>query len=165
MYNVHHRRPHDKEDLRGDGGDGKHREGGRGEAQGGRPRGPPPLAQDRGGGRRRPRLDPRLHRRRRGLPARPAGYDGPRPAQAPVLRDKLESVNREIESLEKQKKELSGSRGIHVTRSGGFRASGDLSHVETRLTSCQREKGQLQRQVEQMEEDARKAEALPEWLR
>jgi hypothetical protein len=85
--------------------------------------------------------------------------------QSQSLRDKLESVNREIESLEKQKKELSGSRGIHVTRSGGFRASGDLSHVETRLTSCQREKGQLQRQVEQMEEDARKAEALPEWLR
>jgi hypothetical protein len=85
--------------------------------------------------------------------------------QSQSLRDKLESVNREIEGLEKQKKELSGSRGIRVTRSGRVRASGDVSRVETRLASCQREKGRLQRQTEHLEEDARKAGALPEWLR
>lgn len=85
--------------------------------------------------------------------------------QSQSMRDKLESVCREIEILEKQKKDLSGSRGIRVTRSGEVRASGDVSRVETRLVSCQKEKSQLQRQTEQMEEDARKAGALPEWLR
>jgi len=85
--------------------------------------------------------------------------------QRQSLREKMESVTREVEILEKRKKELTGTKGIHVSRDGKIRASGEISQVEKRLITLQNEKSKLASQIEQLEEEARKAQALPEWLR
>jgi hypothetical protein len=82
-----------------------------------------------------------------------------------TLRTKLEQLNDEIASLEKQQKEIQGIQGVRVTPSGHVRVRGEEQTIAHRLDKAKRERTSIQRQIQEMEEDARKAQALPGWIR
>jgi hypothetical protein len=81
------------------------------------------------------------------------------------LRAKMEVVTQEITELESRRKGMSGTQGIRVNRSGKIDGSNDLQKIDKRLDTLHREKDQLSRQTLELEDEARRAEALPEWLR
>jgi hypothetical protein len=83
------------------------------------------------------------------------------------LRNRLEALDTQIASLEAKRGRLNATSGVKVTRSGKMRASSSDTRVQLdkRIDDLSREKNEVVRSLQDMEEEARKAGALPEWLR
>jgi hypothetical protein len=82
-----------------------------------------------------------------------------------ALRDKMDEVTQEIIELESRRKGMTGTQSIRLSRSGKTTGSNDLQKIDKRLDSLRREKDHLNRQTMELEDEARRDEALPEWLR
>ncbi len=82
-----------------------------------------------------------------------------------TLQGKMDEVNQKIAGLEERRKKVGGTQGIRVSRSGKLVGSNDLQRIDQQLETLRREKTQLERQKTDLEDEARKQGALPEWLR
>ena len=83
------------------------------------------------------------------------------------LRSQLDSLNLQIDSLHQEQSEVESTQGIRVSRDGHLKTtsknnSADLSR---RTTDLENKKRLVLKSIQDLEEDARKAQALPEWLR
>jgi hypothetical protein len=82
-----------------------------------------------------------------------------------ALRKKLNAIETEIGRTEQQLKEARSAKGVSVTRQGTYRVSGEVQAFARRLEQQTRERDALLADLAALEEEARKAGALPEWLR
>ncbi len=83
------------------------------------------------------------------------------------LRNRLEALDTQIAALEARRGKLSATSGIKVTRSGKLRTNSSDTRVQLdrRIDDLKREKTETQMALQDLEEDARKAGAFPEWVR
>ncbi len=87
--------------------------------------------------------------------------------KARPLRNRVDVLNAQISSLEKKRGSLNATSGVKVTRSGKLRAnSADTRlQMDKRIDTLKREKEETLKALQDLDEEARKAGALPEWLR
>ncbi len=83
------------------------------------------------------------------------------------LRSQLDSLNLQIDSLHQEQSEVESTKGIRVSRDGHLKTtsknnSADLSR---RTADLENKKRLVLKSIQDLEEEARKAQALPEWLR
>ncbi len=83
------------------------------------------------------------------------------------LRNRLETLDSQITELKEKKNHLNPTSGIKVTRRGHLRAgsSSTRQSVEKRIEEKEHKRSEVIRSIQTVEEEARKAQALPEWLR
>lgn len=83
------------------------------------------------------------------------------------LRTELDNLNSQIGALRQKQSENGSTAGIRVTRSGRLRASSKDNQQELarRLGDLERKRKLALKSIQDLEEEARKAQALPEWLR
>jgi hypothetical protein len=82
------------------------------------------------------------------------------------LRTRLETLNTQITSLQGQQADTDVAKGIKVSRKGHLQASSDGSRaLSKRIADLEQKKTDALKSIQGIEEDARKAQALPEWLR
>lgn len=82
------------------------------------------------------------------------------------LRRELESLNSQVQTLQAKQTQVGPAAGIKVTRSGQLQSHGDSREsLDRRLETLTQKRAQVLRSVQDLEEEARKAQALPEWLR
>ncbi len=83
------------------------------------------------------------------------------------LRKQLESLDSQVASLQAKHDKMSAASGIKVSRSGKLQASSSDTRAQLtkRLEDLNAKKVETLRSIQEIEEDARKAQALPEWLR
>lgn len=82
-----------------------------------------------------------------------------------TLHDKLSQLGAEIDSLEKRQKEQQSVEGLKVSRDGHLRMQGENKQIADRLQKAKQERAGVLRQIDEMEDEARKAGAPPGWLR
>ena len=82
------------------------------------------------------------------------------------LRNRLETINSQIAELQQRKDNLNPTSGIKVSRRGRLSASSNTRQsMEKRIEERERKRSEVMRSIQTVEEEARKAQALPEWLR
>ena len=83
------------------------------------------------------------------------------------LRSKLNVLDSKIADLENKKSGQTVSSGLKVSRSGKLHASSADSGIKSqqKIDDLKLQRSQVSRDIESLEERARKAHALPEWLR
>jgi hypothetical protein len=83
------------------------------------------------------------------------------------LRRRLESLDSQIASLQAKQSKLNPASGLKVTRSGKLQASSSDTRAQLtkRLDDLKEKRAEALKSIEEIQEDARKAQALPEWLR
>ena len=82
------------------------------------------------------------------------------------LRNQLEAINSQIAELQQRKDNLNPTSGIKVSRRGRLRASSNTRQsMEKRIEEKEGKRSEVMRSIQTVEEEARKAQALPEWLR
>jgi hypothetical protein len=83
------------------------------------------------------------------------------------LRKQLESLDSQVVSLQAKQGKMNAASGIKVSRSGKLQASSSDTRAQLtkRLEDLNAKKAETLRSIQEVEEDARKAQALPEWLR
>ncbi|MEW5975148.1 MAG: hypothetical protein AB1898_05000 [Acidobacteriota bacterium] len=82
------------------------------------------------------------------------------------LRSKLESINAEIRTVKAKETETTAASGVRLTRSGRLRASGETRRsLANRLADLEVKKTEAQKAIQEVEDEARRVGALPEWLR
>jgi len=82
------------------------------------------------------------------------------------LRTKLETLNAQITSLQAQQADTDAAKEIKVSRKGHLQASNSSGRaLSKRIADLEQKKADVVKSIQGIEEDARKAKALPEWLR
>ena len=83
------------------------------------------------------------------------------------LRSKLNLLDSKIADLENKKAGQTVSSGLKVSKSGKLHmSSGDSqAKLQQKIDELKLQRSQVSRDIEDLEERARKARALPEWLR
>ena len=83
------------------------------------------------------------------------------------LRSKLNLLDSKIAALENEMKGQTGSTGLKVSKSGRLHtSSGDPQvKLQQKINDLKLQRSQVSQDIEDLEERARKAHALPEWLR
>ena len=82
------------------------------------------------------------------------------------MRSELESLNSQIQGLQAQQTQVGPAAGIKVTRSGRLQTQGkNQESLERRIETLSQKRSQVQKSLQDLEEEARKVQALPEWLR
>jgi len=83
------------------------------------------------------------------------------------LRSQLDSLNSEIGAVKQKLADLGTTDGVHVSRDGHLRApsKGSQQDLSRKLADLERKRGVTTRSIQDLEEEAHKAQALPEWLR
>ena len=83
------------------------------------------------------------------------------------LRSKLNLLDSKIANLENKKTGQTVSSGLKVSKSGELHTSSEDSRVklQQKIDDLKLQRSQVSREIEDLEERARKAQALPEWLR
>lgn len=109
--------------------------------------------------------------------SKPAGVDGYRDIHGRdrrywqqkirPLRRQAESLDAQIASLEAQKSRMSAASGVKISRSGRLQAnsSDTRAQLTKRIEALHIKRNETLKSIQEIEEDARKAQALPEWLR
>jgi hypothetical protein len=82
-----------------------------------------------------------------------------------ALNDKLAQLDAEADSLEKRQKEQQRVQGLKVSSDGHFRVPGESKKIADRLQKIKQQRALVLQQIEEMEDEARKAGAPPGWLR
>ena len=82
-----------------------------------------------------------------------------------ALRKRLAEIEDEIARTEQRLKEARSVKGVRVTRQGNYRISSEGQSLMRRLDQRKRERDAILADLAALEEEARKAGALPEWLR
>jgi hypothetical protein len=82
-------------------------------------------------------------------------------------RAQLESLNSEISSVQQRQANVGTAGGIRVSREGHLKTTSKDSQqdLSRKLADLERKRGVIARSIQDLEEEARKAQALPEWLR
>jgi hypothetical protein len=82
------------------------------------------------------------------------------------LRTRLETLNAQITSLQGQQADTDVAKGIKISKKGHLQASNDSGRaLSKRIADLEQKKADVSKSIQGIEEDARKAQALPEWLR
>jgi chromosome segregation ATPase len=82
------------------------------------------------------------------------------------LRTRLETLNAQITSLQGQQADTNVDKGIKISKKGRLQASNDSRRaLSKRIADLEQRKTDVLKSIQELEEDARKAQALPEWLR
>jgi hypothetical protein len=83
------------------------------------------------------------------------------------LRKQLESLDSQVASLQAKQGKMNAASGIKVSRSGKLQASSSETRAQLtkRIEDLNAKKAETLRSIQEIEEDARKSQALPEWLR
>ncbi len=82
------------------------------------------------------------------------------------LKSKLEGLESRIRDLQQRQNEMNAASGIKVSRRGQLRASGDTRHsISQQVAALEKRRTDVLKSIQEVEEEARKAQALPEWLR
>jgi chromosome segregation ATPase len=83
------------------------------------------------------------------------------------LRKQLESLDSQVASLQSKQDKMNAASGIKVSRSGKLQASSSDTRAQLtkQIEGLNAKKAETLRSIQEVEEDARKAQALPEWLR
>jgi len=83
------------------------------------------------------------------------------------LRSQLDSLNSEIGAVKQKLADLGTTDGVRVSRDGHLRApsKGSQQDLSRKLADLERKRGVTTRSIQDLEEEAHKAQALPEWLR
>jgi chromosome segregation ATPase len=83
------------------------------------------------------------------------------------LRKQLESLDSQIASLQAKQGKLNAASGVKVSRSGKLQSSSSDTRAQLtkRIDGLNAKKSETLKSIQEVEEDARKAQALPEWLR
>ncbi len=82
------------------------------------------------------------------------------------LRNELETLDSQIQSLEAKRSQSGPAAGIKVTRSGRLKSNANgRENLDRRIETLAQKRSQVQKSIQDLEEDARKSQALPEWLR
>ncbi len=83
------------------------------------------------------------------------------------LNNQLETLDSQIAAQQTQYDRLNAASGIKVSRSGKLHASSSdtRAQVAKRIDDLKRKRAEVLKSKQDLEEEARKAQALPEWLR
>ena len=83
------------------------------------------------------------------------------------LKTQLESLDSQISSLENRTRKLNETSGLKVTRSGKLRASSSdtRAHLERQIEDLTTKRALVRKAIQDLEEEGRRAKALPDWLR
>ena len=83
------------------------------------------------------------------------------------LRAQFENLNSEIGSVRQKQADLGTTGGVRVSRDGHLKApaKGSQQDLSRKLADLERKRGVIARSIQDLEEEAHKAQALPEWLR
>ena len=83
------------------------------------------------------------------------------------LRRQLESLDSQIAALQAKQSKMSPMNGVKVSRSGRLHASSSDTRAQLtkRIDDLTSKKTETLRSIRDVEEDARRSQALPEWLR
>src|SRR5438093_7430016 len=83
------------------------------------------------------------------------------------LRGKLDSLDLQIQSLQERQANTSVTTGLKVSRKGQLHASqkDSAATLAKKMDDLKQKRVLVVRSIQEVEEDARKAQALPEWLR
>jgi hypothetical protein len=87
--------------------------------------------------------------------------------KATPLWSQLDNLNSQIDSLKKRQSEAGPASSLRVSRSGALRTSSkdNQQELSRRLAELERKRGLILKSIQDLEDEARKAQALPEWLR
>jgi hypothetical protein len=83
------------------------------------------------------------------------------------LNNQLETLDSQIAAQQTQYDRLNAASGVKVSRSGKLHAnsSDTRAQVAKRIDDLKRKRAEVLKSKQDLEEEARKAQALPEWLR
>ena len=83
------------------------------------------------------------------------------------LKVQLENLNSEIGTVRQRQADLGTTGGVRVSRDGHLKApaKGSQQDLSRKLADLERKRDSTARSIQDLEEEARKAQALPEWLR
>lgn len=83
------------------------------------------------------------------------------------LRSKMNLLDSKIADLENKKDEQTVSSGLKVSKSGKLHTSSSdpQAKLQQKIDELKLQRSQVSRDIEDLEEKARKDQALPEWLR
>ena len=83
------------------------------------------------------------------------------------LRRQLESLDSQIATLQAKQSKVTTMSGVKVSRSGRLHASSSDTRAQLtkQIDDLSAKKAEALRSIRDIEEDARKSQALPEWLR
>jgi|KBSSwiStaDraftv2_1062776.scaffolds.fasta_scaffold2174327_1 chromosome segregation ATPase len=83
------------------------------------------------------------------------------------LKTQLESLDSQISTLENRARKLNATNGLKVTRDGKLRASSSdtRAHLERQIQDLTSKRVVVLKSIQDLEEEGRRAKALPEWLR
>ncbi len=83
------------------------------------------------------------------------------------LRAQFESLNSEISSVQQRQANVGTAGSIRVSRDGHLKTTSKDSQqdLSRKLADLERKRSVIARSIQDLEEEARKAQALPEWLR
>ncbi|MCI0721811.1 MAG: hypothetical protein L0338_22990 [Acidobacteria bacterium] len=110
-------------------------------------------------------------------PGKASGIDGYRDKQGHdreywqqkmrPLRKRLEALDSQIAAQQTRYNQLNATSGVKVTRSGKMRASSSDTRVQVakRIEDLNQKRAEVRKSIDELEEEARKSQALPEWLR
>ncbi len=83
------------------------------------------------------------------------------------LRHKLDSLDAQIQNLQERQANTSVSSGLKVSRKGRLQADqrNSPTSFNRKMDDLKQKRLAVQKSIQEVEEDGRKAQALPEWLR
>jgi hypothetical protein len=83
------------------------------------------------------------------------------------LRSQVDSLNSQIHSLKEKQSKVGPAGGLRVSKSGRLHTSSkdNRQELSERLAELERKRGLVLKSIQDLEDEARKAQALPEWLR
>jgi prefoldin subunit 5 len=83
------------------------------------------------------------------------------------LRSRLDELDSQIQSVQRRQAETNVTTGLKVSRKGTLRASSHDSAqaLAKKMDDLTRKRSLVVKSIQEVEEEARKAQALPEWLR
>jgi len=83
------------------------------------------------------------------------------------LSNQLETLDSQITAQQAKYDRLSAASGVKLSRSGKLRASSSdtRDQVAKRIEDLKQKRAEVLKSKQDLEEEARKAQALPEWLR
>ena len=83
------------------------------------------------------------------------------------LRTQLDGLSSQIAALRQKQSEVGNVGGVRVSKNGRLRAASkdNQQNLSRRLGELERKQNLALKSIQDLEEEARKAQALPEWLR
>jgi prefoldin subunit 5 len=83
------------------------------------------------------------------------------------LNNQLETLDSQIAAQQAKYDRLNAASGVKLSRSGTLRASSSDTRIQVtkRIDDLKQKRAEVLKSKQDLEEEARKAQALPEWLR